>query len=177
MVPRFPLDDAIRKIPDFPKKGVLFYDVTSLLANPEAFGFCVASMIDMYSDAGIDAVAAIESRGFVFASPFAERLRLPLILIRKKGKLPGKTLSEKYALEYGEAEIEAHQADIPAGKRVLIVDDLIATGGTIQATARLLRRAGAEVAGAFGVIGLTFLDYSKRLAGIEVKTLIEYGSE
>ena len=177
MPEQFDLDAAIRKIPDFPKKGILFYDITSVLANPVAFRHCLDSMLRIYKGERIDAVAAIESRGFVFAAPFCERLGLPLLLVRKKGKLPGKTLSAKYALEYGEAEIEMHVEDIPRGGRVLIVDDLIATGGTIKATADLLRAGGAEPAGAFSVIGLPFLDYASALEGLEIHTLVEYFGE
>jgi adenine phosphoribosyltransferase len=173
----FDLDDAIRKVPDFPKKGILFYDITSVLANPAAFGYCIDSMLKLYKGERLDAVAAIESRGFVFAAPFCERLGLPLLLVRKKGKLPGKTIGAKYELEYGEAEIEMHVDDIPRGGRVLIVDDLIATGGTIKATAELLRAGGAEPAGAFAVIGLPFLDYTLSLAGLKVDTLVEYFGE
>lgn len=173
----FNLDDAIRKVPDFPKKGILFYDITSVLGSPRAFGYCLDSMVKLYQGAGIDAVAAIESRGFLFAAPLCDRLHIPLILVRKKGKLPGKTRSKKYKLEYGEAEIEIHEADIPSGGDILIVDDLIATGGTIKATAEILEEAGAKPVGAFGVIGLPFLEYEKTLAGLPVRTLIEYFGE
>jgi adenine phosphoribosyltransferase len=177
MTSSFSLDGAIRKIPDFPKKGILFYDITSVLANPDAFRFCIDAMLQLYSNTRVDAVAAVESRGFVFAAPFALKLGIPLILVRKKGKLPGKTISAKYALEYGEAEIEVHEADVPRGKRVLIIDDLIATGGTIRATADLLKRGGAEVAGVFCVIGLSSFNYRKDLGDIPVKTLIDYEGE
>jgi adenine phosphoribosyltransferase len=173
----YSLDDAVRKIPDFPKPGILFYDITSILANPEAFRYCIEGMKGLYASERIDAIAGIESRGFVFASPFALDRGIPLILIRKKGKLPGATISEKYALEYGEAEIEAHVADIKPGMRVLLVDDLIATGGTLKAAIALIERAGASVAGIFGVIGLPFLDYASKLSGYEVRTLLEYFGE
>jgi adenine phosphoribosyltransferase len=173
----FNLDDAIRKVPDFPKKGILFYDITSILTNPDAFGYCLDSMVKLYRNEGLSAVAAIESRGFLFAAPLCDRLGLPLVLVRKKGKLPGKTRSKKYELEYGEAEIEMHEADIPAGGRVLIVDDLIATGGTVKAAAELLVEGGAEPAGVFAVVGLPFLQYEKALEGIQVRTLIEYFGE
>ena len=103
MTEGFNLDDAIRKVPDFPKKGILFYDITSVLTNPDAFRFCVDSMVKLYKAEGLDAVAAIESRGFLFAAPLCDRLGLPLILVRKKGKLPGKTRAKKYELEYGQA--------------------------------------------------------------------------
>jgi adenine phosphoribosyltransferase len=122
-------------------------------------------------------VAAIESRGFLFAAPFAERMGLPLILVRKKGKLPGRTLSKSYSLEYGQAEIEMHAADIPAAGRILIVDDLVATGGTLRATADLLSEAGAIPAGVFCVIGMPFLHYDEALKGLPIHTLIEYFGE
>ncbi len=173
----FNLDDAIRKVPDFPKKGILFYDITSILMNPAAFGYCVDAMVKLYKGEGIDAVAAVESRGFLFAAPFAQRLGLPLILVRKKGKLPGRTVSKSYALEYGQAEIEMHAEDIPAGGRVLIVDDLVATGGTLRAAADLLAEAGARPVGVFCVIGLPFLQYDRVLEGLPVRTLIEYFGE
>lgn len=173
----FNLDDAIRKVPDFPKKGILFYDITSVLTSPRAFSYCLDSMVKLYEGTGIDAVAAIESRGFLFAAPLCDRLHVPLILVRKKGKLPGKTRSKKYELEYGEAEIEMHEADIPSGGKVLIVDDLIATGGTIKAAAQILEEGGAKPVGAFAVIGLPFLEYEKTLDGLPVRTLIEYFGE
>jgi adenine phosphoribosyltransferase len=171
------LDDHIRKIPDFPKKGVLFYDITSILAEPRAFQFCIDSMAEIYRDRNIDAVAAIEARGFLFAAPFAVRMGIPLILIRKKGKLPGKTMSKKYQLEYAEAEIELHPHDVPSGKRVLLLDDLIATGGTLNAARELISGCGAEIPEIFGVVGLPFLNYEKMLAPTPVRTLIQYHSE
>ncbi|AEF86327.1 adenine phosphoribosyltransferase [Treponema primitia ZAS-2] len=171
------LDDYIRKVPNFPKKGVLFYDITSILAEPKAFGYCIDSMMEIYSGKNIDAVAAIEARGFLFAAPFAIRMGIPLILIRKKGKLPGKTLSKKYSLEYAEAEIEIHGEDVPQGKRILLLDDLIATGGTLNASRELINAAGAEVPEIFGVLGLPFLNYEKALAPTPVRTLINYDSE
>jgi adenine phosphoribosyltransferase len=177
MTEGFNLDDAIRKVPDFPKKGILFYDITSVLTNPDAFRYCLDSMVRLYRGDGLDAVAAIESRGFLFAAPLCDRLGLPLVLVRKKGKLPGKTLSKKYELEYGEAEIEMHVSDIPRGGRVLIVDDLIATGGTVKAVAELLVEGGATPAGVFAVVGLPFLQYEECLEGLRVRTLIEYFAE
>jgi len=171
------LDDYIRKVPDFPKKGILFYDITSILAKPEAFQYCVECMVDIYQDKGIDAVAAIEARGFLFAAPFAVRMGIPLIPIRKKGKLPGITLSKKFDLEYAQAEIEVHRSDVPAGKRMLLIDDLIATGGTLNAARALLNAGGAEVPEIFGVVGLPFLNYEKALAPTPVITLINYHGE
>jgi len=177
MIAEFNLDKYIRKVPDFPKKGILYYDITSILANPEAFQYCVESMVDIYRDKHIDGVACIEARGFLFASPYAVRMGIPLIPIRKKGKLPGITLSKKYDLEYAQAEIEVHREDIPAGKRILLVDDLIATGGTLNAARALLNAGGAEVPEIFGVVGLTFLNFEKALNPTPVTTLIEYHGE
>lgn len=177
MGPEYDLDGAIRKVPDFPKPGVLFYDITGILVNPEAFNHCIERMIDLYKDTHVTAVAAIEARGFVFASPFAARRKLPLILIRKKNKLPGETYSRRFALEYGEDEIEVHKADIRAGQSVLLVDDLIATGGTLRAACALLEEGRARVAGIFSVVGLPFLHYEKLLAGYPVQTLIQYRGE
>ncbi len=174
---KFDLDGAIRKVPDFPKKGILFYDITSILASPPAFKYCIDSMIEAYRGESIEAVAAIESRGFVFAAPFADRLGIPLILIRKKGKLPGATISRSYQLEYGQAEIEVHEYDVPKDKRVLVVDDLIATGGTLRAATDLVVAAGAKVAGIFGVVGLPFLNYRSMLGDLPIRTLIEYHGE
>jgi len=173
----FNLDDYIRKVPDFPKKGILFYDITSVLAVPKAFKYCIDKMTDIYSGKKIDAVAAIEARGFLFAAPFAYRMNIPIIPIRKKGKLPGVTLSKKYDLEYAQAEIEVHSADVPKGKRILITDDLIATGGTLNAARSLLIEGGAEVPEFFGIVGLPFLNYQKVLDPTPVTTLIDYQSE
>ena len=171
------LDKAIRRIPDFPKPGILFYDITSILTNPEAFKYCLEQMYEIYKDSEINAIAAVESRGFIFAGSLAEKMGLPLILIRKKGKLPGVTYSCSYALEYGTATIEAHKADIKAGQKYLVVDDLIATGGTLAATKNLIEQGGGEVTDFFGVIGLPDLNYEKVLAPCKVTTLINYKGE
>lgn len=171
------LDKYIRKVPDFPKKGILFYDITSILAQPEAFQYCIERMVEIYADKNIDAIAAIEARGFLFAAPFAVRMGIPLILIRKKGKLPGITLSKKYDLEYAQAEIEVHRADVPDGKRILLVDDLVATGGTLSASRAILNAGGAEVPEIFGVVGLPFLNHKKVLDPTPVTTLISYHGE
>ena len=171
------LDDYIRKIPDFPKKGVLFYDITGILAEPKAYMYCIDKMLEIYHNKNISAVAAIEARGFIFASPFAIRMGIPLILVRKKGKLPGKTFSKKYELEYATEEIEIQAQDVQEGKRILIVDDLIATGGTLKAAMELIISAGGIVPEIFGIVGLPFLDYQKILSGTPIKTLINYHSE
>lgn len=173
----YQLDAAIRKIPDFPKPGILFYDVTSILTDPEAMSFCLSSLEKLCKAFKPDAIAAIEARGFIFAAPLAHALRLPLLLVRKKGKLPGKTVSKSYSLEYGSAEIEMHVDDIPRGGRVVIVDDLIATGGTVKAASDLLRENGAVPVGVLGVIGLPFLNYQQVLGDLPTETLIEYFGE
>jgi len=171
------LDDYIRKVPDFPKKGILYYDITSILAAPEAFKYCIDKMAEIYKEQKIDAIAAIEARGFLFAAAFAYKTNIPLIPIRKKGKLPGVTLSKKYDLEYAQAEIEVHVTDVPKGKRVLLTDDLIATGGTLNAARSLLIEGGAEVPEIFGIVGLPFLNYGKVLDPTPVTTLINYNAE
>ena len=173
----FNLDDYIRKVHDFPKKGILFYDITSILANPTAFQFCIDSMVSIYKEKSIDAVAAIEARGFLFAAPFAAYMKIPLIPIRKKGKLPGITLSKKYDLGYAQAEIEVHKEDVPPGKKILLLDDLIATGGTLNAARALLQAGGAIVPEIFGIVGLPFLNYEKILAPTPITTLIQYHGE
>ena len=171
------IDAAIRRVPDFPKKGILFYDITGILVNPKVFSYCLDKMTEMYKGEKIDAVAAIEARGFIFAAPFAYKMGIPLILIRKKGKLPGETYSASYDLEYGQAAVEVHKTDVVRGQKVLLLDDLIATGGTLNAARKILEEGCAEVAGFCGVVGLPFLNYSKVLGDLPVKTLIEYDSE
>lgn len=171
------LDKSIRRVPDFPKPGILFYDITSILVNPDTFRFCINQMLEIYKNSNFDAVAAVESRGFIFAAPFAEKLGIPLILIRKKGKLPGETYQASYALEYGTATIEVHKADVKKGQKILVVDDLIATGGTLNASKNVLEQGGAVVTDFFGIIGLPSLNYEKALAPCKVTTLINYDGE
>lgn len=171
------LDKTIRHIPDFPKPGILFHDITSILVNPEAFKFVIEQMVEKYKDQKIDAVAGVESRGFIFAAPLAEKLGIPLVLIRKKGKLPGETYECSYALEYGTATVEVHKADVKKGQKFLVVDDLIATGGTLAAAKNLIEQGGGEVTDFFGVIGLPALNYQKVLSPCRVTTLINYDGE
>lgn len=177
MEERFNLDEKIRKVPDFPKPGILFYDITSVLTDPEAFRFCLRRMNEIYRATAIDAVVAVESRGFLFGAPFAAAREVPLVLARKPGKLPGRTVSQSFALEYGNDTIEVQSDDLRDVRSALIVDDLVATGGTLGAVASIVQRSGANVAGIFSVIGLSFLDYRSKIGPFEVTTLIEYGSE
>lgn len=171
------IENAIRKVADFPKPGVLFYDITGILVNPKAFRYCIDCMDKEYGSVELDAVAAIESRGFIFAAPFAVHRGLPLVLLRKKGKLPGETYGIDFTLEYGQDVLEVHRSDVGKGQKILLVDDLIATGGTLKAAAQLLALGGAKVIGIFGVVGLPFLHYERALAGYAVKTLVKYTSE
>ncbi|OHD12705.1 MAG: adenine phosphoribosyltransferase [Spirochaetes bacterium GWB1_48_6] len=173
----YDLDKAIRKIPDFPKPGILFYDITGILTLPEAFRECMNQIISLYKDEKFDAVAAVESRGFVFAAPLALALGLPLLLVRKQGKLPGKVLSRSYSLEYGKSVLEVKPEDVPLGGNVLLVDDLLATGGTLKAAAELLEEAGALVKDVFCVVGLPFLNPAQKLEGRRIRTLIDYHGE
>ena len=171
------LDKSIRRVPDFPKPGILFYDITSVFVNPEAFKYCIDKMVEIYKDSEIEAIAGVDSRGFLFAAPLAEKLGIPMVLIRKKGKLPGDTYSCKYALEYGTAEVEVHKADVEKGKKYLVVDDLIATGGTLVAARNLIEQGGGKVTDFFGVIGLPELNYEKVLAPSKITTLINYSGK
>lgn len=173
----YDLDKAIRKIPDFPKPGILFYDITGILQTPEAFASVQESLDRIFEAAAFEAVAAVESRGFVFAAPLALRWKKPLILIRKKGKLPGKTLQRSFALEYGSDTLEVQVSDVAPGARILLVDDLLATGGTLKAAAELLEEAGGVVEDVFCVVGLPFLNPGQNLLGRRITTLVDYHSE
>jgi adenine phosphoribosyltransferase len=171
------LDSAIRKVHDFPKPGILFYDITSIFTNPQAYKFVVDTMLNHYKSVDIDGVIAIESRGFLLGSCFAVDRGLPLVLARKKGKLPGKVLSASYDLEYGSATLEMHEEDLVLGKRWLVIDDLIATGGTLEAVAKMVGERSGEIVGIFSIIGLPFLGYMKKVGQYNPKTLIDYDSE
>lgn len=171
------LDKVIRKIHDFPKPGILFYDVTSIFANPDAYRYVIDTMLDKYKTTKVDGIISIESRGFLLGSCFAYKKGIPLVLARKKGKLPGKTIHQSYDLEYGSATLEIHEEDLIPGKNWLIIDDLIATGGTIDAVAKMIEKSKASVAGVFGVIGLPFLNYSDKIGKYNPITLIDYNGE
>jgi len=171
-----PLTDYIRTIPDFPVPGVQFRDVTTLFAEPEAFGRAVDKLSAPYRDDGVDVIVAMDARGFILGGAVAYNLHLPFVAIRKKGKLPGQTIVEAYSLEYGEAVVEMHYDAIAAGARVLLIDDLLATGGTAVAGVKLIERLGGEIVAASFVVNLPDLGGEKRLQdmGIEVHTLCAF---
>ena len=164
----------IREVPDFPKPGILFYDITTLLKDPLALRMTVDRFVWLFTQKRIDKVIGIESRGFMFGPSVAYDLNAGFVPVRKPGKLPAKTVRQSYDLEYGSDAIEMHADAVSAGERVLIVDDLIATGGTALAAARLVESAGGTVAGFGFIIELTFLPGRQKLAGYEVESLIRY---
>jgi adenine phosphoribosyltransferase len=164
----------IRDIPDFPKPGILFKDITPLLASPEGFAEAVRVMCNHVPANSIDAVAAAEARGFLFAAPLALHLRKPLIPLRKPGKLPYKTHTLQYDLEYGSAELQVHIDGVDAGARVLLVDDLLATGGTMKAGCQLIEKAGGNVVGCSVLVELAFLEGRKTLAPHPVFSVVTY---
>jgi adenine phosphoribosyltransferase len=168
------LSQYIRDIPDFPKPGILFKDITPLLADPAAFQEAIRLLQEHYPVSSLDAVAAAEARGFLFAAPLALHFNKPLIPLRKPGKLPYRTYSLKYDLEYGSAELHVHIDGVAPGARVLLVDDLLATGGTMKAGCQLIEKAGGIVAGCAFLVELTFLKGRELLRSHEVFSLIKY---
>jgi adenine phosphoribosyltransferase len=164
----------IRDIPDWPKQGILFRDITPLLADPQAFPAAIDALCAPFKNAGVAYVAGIEARGFIFGAAVAAKLRAGFVPIRKKGKLPYLTESASYDLEYGTDSIEMHRDAVPSGAKVLLVDDLLATGGTMQAACRLMEKVGAEIVGIAFVIELTDLKGRERLASHKIHALISY---
>ncbi len=164
----------IRDIPDFPSPGILFRDLTPLLASPEALAASVEQLEAWARPRRPDLIVGVESRGFLFGAPLALRLGVGIVPVRKPGKLPWRTLTESYTLEYGQGQLQMHEDAIPAGARVLVVDDLLATGGTAAATIRLAQRAGGRVAGALFVVELSALGGRSLLDGVEVHALVTY---
>lgn len=169
------LQDHIRSIPDFPREGILFRDIAPLLADPGAFSESIERLVRRYRKAGIERVLGIESRGFLFGAPLALQLGVGFVPVRKAGKLPGATLRRSYALEYGEAELEIQVDALSAGQRVLILDDLLATGGTAAAAAGLAEEAGAKVEELVFIVELTELGGRERLSW-PVHSLLRYGA-
>jgi adenine phosphoribosyltransferase len=168
------LAQKIRDIPDFPKEGILFKDITTLLQDPEAFRLTIDRMAEQYAGRGIELVVGMESRGFIFGAPLAYKLGAGFIPVRKPGKLPAPCISESYTLEYGSNTLEMHQDAIKPGQKVLIVDDLLATGGTVKATIELVERLkGNPVSLAF-LVELAFLEGRSKLEGYDVFSLIRF---
>ena len=168
------LKEHIRDIPDFPKEGIVFKDITPLLADKKAFAYTIDAIAHYYDRDEIDKVLGIEARGFMVAAPLAYRFTAGLIPVRKKGKLPWQVESEEYQLEYGYDHLEIHSDAIEPGERILIVDDVLATGGTASATARLTERCGGKVAGIAMIMELSFLGGRSRLEGYDLLSLISY---
>jgi adenine phosphoribosyltransferase len=167
------LEDYIRDVSDFPKAGIVFKDITPLLGDSAALDECVERLVEPYRDKGIEAVAAVESRGFIFGTVAACRLGAGFVPIRKPGKLPAKTFSATYELEYGTDKIEIHADAIEAGAKVLMIDDLLATGGTMAAACDLVKRIGGDIVGVAFVIELCFLHGREKLAGYDLRSLIK----
>ncbi len=168
------LKDHIRAIPDFPKQGILFYDISTLLAHADAWQVALGRLAKIVGQYRPDMLAGIESRGFLVAAPLASRLGLGFAMIRKKGKLPGDTIGHEYDLEYGTDTIEIQADAVEKGQRVVILDDLLATGGTMAASIELLNQVGADVVGSACIIELTFLGGRSRLNDIPFSTLMAY---
>jgi len=168
------LEEKIRDVRDFPIKGVVFKDITTLLKDPEAYHHAIDVLVERYRGKGIEVVVGMESRGFIFAAPMAYILGAGLVPVRKLGKLPAETVRADYSLEYGTNTMEIHRDAIKPGQKILVVDDLLATGGTTMATMQLVEKLGGEVAGVAFLIELTFLHGRDRLKGYEVYSQIKY---
>lgn len=168
------LEEYVRSIPDFPKPGIIFRDITTILKDPDGLKMAVDGLTDAVRDCDFDLVLGPESRGFIFGVPVAYNLHKGFVPVRKKGKLPAETVSVKYDLEYGSAELEIHRDAIQPGTRVVIIDDLIATGGTMEAICKLVREMGGVVVKVAFVMELAGLEGRKRLSGCDVASLITY---
>jgi len=171
------IKEYIRTIPDFPKKGIMFRDITTIIQDADGLKLAVDTMCDMVKDLDYDVIVGAESRGFIFGAAMAYKEHRPFVLIRKKGKLPYKTVSQKYDLEYGEAEIEIHIDSFKKGAKVLIVDDLIATGGTTKAMIDLVEKIGGVVAGICVLIELPDLKGREKVKGYRVNSAVSYEGE
>ena len=168
------LKQHIRHVPDFPKTGILFYDITTLLRDPHGFSTTVDLLSTPYDDQGIDAVVGIESRGFILGAAVAQRIGAGFIPIRKPGKLPAKALKETYDLEYGKDALEIHEDAVGKGQRILIVDDVLATGGTAAAAVQLVKKLGGELHGLAFLIELLFLNGKQKIAAENVYSVLKY---
>jgi adenine phosphoribosyltransferase len=164
----------VREVPDFPKPGILFYDITTLLKDATAYKESIDLLTEPFRDRRVDIVVGMESRGFIFSAPMAYQLNAGFVPVRKLGKLPAETVSVEYALEYGTNTLEIHRDAIEAGQQVLIVDDLLATGGTVNGTIELVRRLNGEVVGLAFLVELLFLEGRDRLKGHDIHSVIQY---
>ena len=171
------IKDYIRTIPDFPVAGVQFRDITTIIQDADGLALAVDSMLEKVKDLDYDVICGAESRGFIFGAPMAYKEHKPFVLIRKKGKLPGETISQSYDLEYGSTEIEMHVDSFKKGSRVLIVDDLIATGGTTEAMIKLVEKLGGEVVGVCVLIELPDLKGREKIAGYRLDSCVSYEGE
>lgn len=167
----------IRSVPDFPKKGIVFRDITTLLRNAQALTASIDALADHFKDSGAQVIVGPESRGFIFGAALAYKMILPFVPIRKPGKLPAETVSESYELEYGADTIEIHQDAINPGDKVLMIDDLLATGGTMQAACKMVEKLGGEIVGIGFLIELSFIPGRKKLEQYSIFSLIDYESE
>lgn len=168
------LEDYVMTIPDFPEKGIMFRDITTVLQDADGFALAIDAYKDMLEGVDFDVIVGAEARGFIFGAPLSYMMHKPFVPARKPGKLPRETVSQEYELEYGKATVEMHKDSIKPGQKVVIIDDLIATGGTVEAIAKLVERLGGEVVKLVFVIELAGLEGRKRLAGYDVEAMITY---
>ena len=168
------LEDYVRSIPDFPEPGIIFRDITTVLQDADGFQLAIDELLKLLEGVDFDVVVGAESRGFIFGAPLAYALKKPFVLVRKKGKLPCETIEQEYELEYGKATVEIHKDSIQKGQKVVVVDDLIATGGTIKAAIDLVEALGGEVAKVIFLMELAGLEGRKKLTGYDVDAVIKY---
>jgi adenine phosphoribosyltransferase len=171
------LKSKIRNVPDFPIKGIMFRDITTLVKDPQAFKYVIDTLTERYRDMKIDQIVGIESRGFIFGGALAHRLGCGFIPARKPGKLPAETIEESYELEYGRTSLQLHIDSINKGDRIVIIDDLLATGGTIRATANMVERLGGQILEIAVVVELTFLKGREKLKNYAIYSMVDYDSE
>jgi len=171
------LKDKIRNIQDFPKEGIVFRDITTLIQDPEAFQYVIDNFKNEFSGSEIDVIVGVESRGFIFGAALAYAMKIPFAIVRKPGKLPSTIVYEEYELEYGTDRLEVHDDAVKEGDKVLIVDDLLASGGTSRATANLIEKIGGEIAAFAFVIELSFLKGREKLKDYKLYSLVDYKSD
>lgn len=168
------VEDYVRAIPDFPEEGIIFRDITTVIQDPDGFHLAIDELIKLLDGVDFDVIVGAESRGFIFGAPIAYALNKGMVLVRKKGKLPCETVSASYDLEYGSAEIEMHKDSIKPGQKVVVIDDLIATGGTIEASIKLIESLGGEVVRVLFLFELAGLKGREKLAGYDVQAVVTY---